>query len=193
MCKMGLKTFPSSLLPCRVRTDKAVVWVAFESATQCFSNFTVCVGVSLKCRFSFSMSGRSPRFCVSNELSGIASALKSYPTLGEVGFRLKPYVVRWERSVLRREEVPFSTQLPNTRVPWVGYRQDCQHADQHPGLGAASWATYCARRIIVFHVLGGGNVWGALQSSETPHQLSEVWTLGRRGWGGRWKWKVMWW
>lgn len=139
MCKMGLKTFPSSLLHCHVRTGEAVVWVAFESATQYFSNFTVCVGISLKCRFLFSMSGWSPRFCVSNELSGIAVALKSYPTLGEAGFSLKPYVVRWEMRVLRRETAPFSTQLPNTRAPGVGYRPGCQHADfLDPGLGAAS-------------------------------------------------------
>lgn len=113
---MGLKMFPSSLSHCHVRTDKAVVWVAFESATQCFSNFPVCVGISLECRFLFSTCGLSPRFCVSNELSGIAAALESCPTLGEAGFSLKPYVVRWQMRVLRREAAPFSTQLPNTRA-----------------------------------------------------------------------------
>ena len=95
---------------------------------------------------------------------------------------MKPYVVRWEMRVLRRETAPFSTQLPNTRAPeWVTDKAVNMLISQILGWVQPPELPHCTRRIIVFHVLRGGHVWGALQSSETPHQLSEVWTLGRRG------------
>lgn len=117
----------------------------------------------------------------SNELFiGIAAAWNHVSTLGEAGFSLEALVVRWADEGPEQRSGPQHTASQH-QSPVSGVTDKAVNMLISQILGSGALWSYPAvpDAAIVFRGAGGGHALGALQSSETSHQLSEVWTLGR--------------
>lgn len=132
------------------------------------------------------MSGLSPRFCVSSQAFRHCCCFGIMPYTWRAGFSLKPYVVRWQMGVLRREAAPSTHSFPTPEpCEWVTNKAVNMLISPDPGLGAASWVTplYQTRHCLPCAGVGTFKRLHCRNWGRPLYQLSEVWTLGRAGRG----------